>query len=520
MEFQSPRHLARRTLKNSSKLKSEYPHSLQLYSVPPSETIGLQELEDWAVERLKVLRAVERVNLSKNTKFSDDWKNALKNDLQKQNIDSWYKLSSSIKDEKMDEIISKTRQKDHVSHFLLRLAYCRTEESRRWFISQETDLFRFRFSMENSEDIRIFMKENKMNFQPIPDEEKKKILTKLIHAMSFNASKIDTVEYYKVPFTEALDLVRHRKVYLQAGYAYVPNDELVSIITAMFRSHLSLAMALTIRSLPELEDDHRIRRLLNDFDKRYTGQDFNALQNKFSGAAITPEMLDGLSKQSYPLCMRHLHETLRSTHHLKHGGRIQYGLFIKGIGLSLENSLKFWREEFSKNMDIDKFEKQYAYTIRHNYGKEGKRVNYSPHSCIKIINASVGPGENHGCPFKHFDAALLRQKMTTNRVPQPAIQEIVDLVTRHHYQIACQRYFEATHNTEVDSGIQHPNQYFIESQKILNGEVKEKPKGAHKVQTIRATLPAKVEKPDPTDENHEILSESVLAAIDMDDDFT
>lgn len=57
--------------------------------------------------------------------------------------------------------------------------------------------------------------------------------------------------------------------------------------------------------------------------------------------------------------MRHLHETLRSTHHLKHGGRIQYGLFIKGIGLSLENSLKFWREEFSKNMDIDKVGKRF-----------------------------------------------------------------------------------------------------------------------------------------------------------------
>ncbi len=61
-----------------------------------------------------------------------------------------------------------------------------------------------------------------------------------------------------------------------------------------------------------------------------------------------------MSKQSFPLCMRHLHETLRSTHHLKHGGRMQYGLFIKGIGLSLEHSLKFWREEFTKNMDIDK----------------------------------------------------------------------------------------------------------------------------------------------------------------------
>lgn len=140
--------------------------------------------------------------------------------------------------------------------------------------------------------------------------------------------------------------------------------------------------------------------------------------------------------------MRHLHESLRSNHHLKHGGRIQYGLFVKGIGLSLEHSLKFWREEFTKNMDIDKveqittntannlfeitffyffkiqFEKQYSYTIRHNYGKEGKRVNYLPHSCMKIINSSVGPGENHGCPFKHFDSIVLKQKLTTHRVPQ------------------------------------------------------------------------------------------------------
>ena len=52
--------------------------------------------------------------------------------------------------------------------------------------------------------------------------------------------------------------------------------------------------------------------------------------------------------------MRHLHETIRATHHLKHGGRIQYGLFIKGIGLSLEHSLKFWRDEFTKHIDIDK----------------------------------------------------------------------------------------------------------------------------------------------------------------------
>lgn len=50
-----------------------------------------------------------------------------------------------------------------------------------------------------------------------------------------------------------------------------------------------------MRSLPDLEDDQRIRRLLTDFDKRYTGQDFSGAQ-KTAGSGVTPDMLDGVSK--------------------------------------------------------------------------------------------------------------------------------------------------------------------------------------------------------------------------------
>lgn len=53
--------------------------------------------------------------------------------------------------------------------------------------------------------------------------------------------------------------------------------------------------------------------------------------------------------------MRHLHKALRENHHLRHGGRMQYGLFLKGIGLSLEQALQFWRSEFVKGkVDADK----------------------------------------------------------------------------------------------------------------------------------------------------------------------
>lgn len=61
-----------------------------------------------------------------------------------------------------------------------------------------------------------------------------------------------------------------------------------------------------------------------------------------------------IAKESFPPCMRHLHETLRKEHHLKHFARLQYGLFLKSIGLTLEQALALWREEFVKKMDPDK----------------------------------------------------------------------------------------------------------------------------------------------------------------------
>ena len=121
-------------------------------------------------------------------------------------------------------------------------------------------------------------------------------------------------------------------------------------------------------------------------------------------------------------------------------------------------------------MDVDKFEKGYSYNIRHNYGKEGKRADYSPYNCMKIIMSNVGPDDIHGCPFKHSDLSNLKQKLLSWNISISSIGEVLEYVGRGHYQLACGKYFQFSHGINTAVGINHPNQYFTESQQVLGNK--------------------------------------------------
>lgn len=41
--------------------------------------------------------------------------------------------------------------------------------------------------------------------------------------------------------------------------------------------------------------------------------------------------------------MRQLHSALNREHKLKHWGRLQYGLFLKGAGLGVDDAMAFWQ---------------------------------------------------------------------------------------------------------------------------------------------------------------------------------
>jgi len=361
--------------------------------------------------------------------------------------------------------------KDWGSHYIMRLAYCRNEELRRWMIAQEVVLFRARFQAQGLKAQAEFMAHYKLPYEPIDRHEASEVHDDLMKVNRATNSK-ESLAYYKVPFHEVPDLVRGRRVLVRAGYAYVPAENLVSIVVGHYRQQLSKAMTLTGRywnmRLREEEMD-RLTPLVESISTAYVGKDYGKGGGKSSGVILRLADLHPVALESFPPCMLNLYQAVKMENHLRNAGRMQLGLFLKGAGMPMEESLDFFRSEFSKKMGADKFDKEYAYNVRHIYGKEGARKDYTAMSCMKIImGPAPGQSEHHGCPFKTFGPDRLKSFVAATGVKDPtAVSAIVDKASRQqNYQIACMMYFEGKHG-KAPEPVNHPNGYFEDSRKAL-----------------------------------------------------
>jgi len=481
-------------------LQEGYPAALQLYNCPPTDDISLEQFEDWAVERLRLLRAIETQNMSGKTKFSQEWVDAICKELEKHGLEKYLELAERerVSGKKIPvEVQQENRRVDHISHFILKLAYCRTEELRRWFVTHETDLFRLRWTIlrgtgtalsSSVDHVAEFMLHAGLKYQPISDQEKEETKENIQAASGMSGTKTTYEDVYRVPWLEAVDLVRARRVYVSKGFAYIPASEVLSLVVGVLRTGLSHSLVRTCRALPHLEEDHRLVGLVHNLDKRYTGEDYG---NGKTGERVLPNQVEPLSKTHFPLCMRSMQAELNSAHHIKYKARLQYGLFLKGIGLTLEDALKFFRSEFAKrpDIDVDKFDKEYAYGIRYNYGKEGKKKNWQPWDCMRIIMESVGAGESHGCPFRHQEPRALRQRLEGQGLKEAQINQIVKKAEEGHYQVACSMQYSTVHHKELSTGVvQHPNQWYLESRGLNTNQGEQGGKKGTNIQTTKAVV--------------------------------
>jgi len=70
----------------------------------------------------------------------------------------------------------------------------------------------------------------------------------MVESMGSFATAGNNNEYFKVRWTQVLDLVRNRKVYLCDGFAYVIQTDVISGICQTFRSELSQELVVSFFS--------------------------------------------------------------------------------------------------------------------------------------------------------------------------------------------------------------------------------------------------------------------------------
>jgi DNA primase large subunit len=135
--------------------------------------------------------------------------------------------------------LEKERQKDYISHFILRLAFCKTEDSRRWFVNHEAQLMKFRYLREESSSRENILLQARLDYPILKKEKVDQFSDNLIQATSgLSAANLYDETFYTIPFEDACDLVARRAVFLNAGIAYVPHREMLSILMFKFKSEL------------------------------------------------------------------------------------------------------------------------------------------------------------------------------------------------------------------------------------------------------------------------------------------
>ncbi len=406
--------------------------------------------------------------------------------------------------------LKSTIHMDAASHYILRISYCQTEELRRWFLQMECELLRHRLLVQNV-DLTKSVK-SIMNLRPIAPQQKLDLQEPLQqlyrNTMSnMNDKKMPSFQdtkFYSVPFLEALDLLSKRECYLHQGMAYMTQHKLITILLQKFRTSLSQSLLYMCQHHPitsstpqkhsattttSAAESLRLEPFLRNINQCLTNPASDATDSNEMAAGNTITASTFLQyRNSMPLCMRQSQTGLDQDHKLKHWGRLQYGLFLKGTGMSMEDTLLFLSRHFTA-VTNEQFQKEYAYNIRHMYGKEGKRATYIPYSCNKIIlgNAPVH-GEHHGCPYKHYDAGTLEKVLQFDlKITNPVHrQDIMKLKLSNQFQLACMKQFEIQHpkfqdpTVVIDTSMlndvgNHPNSWFRAS--VYHQQLEVKPNG-------------------------------------------
>ncbi|CAH1099079.1 unnamed protein product [Psylliodes chrysocephalus] len=386
---------------------------------------------------------------------------------------------------------------DRTGHFILRLLAYSSSSYQYDFIKNEINLLEVRLKSYDRQDMKQFLKRllkhSREIFNMNENESLREIYLVFIRIFStmlrnnylkhiFKTEHTQGCETFtiKVHFHFCLSLVAKREVELIGGIVQIPCTMWLQFLLCLFETYLNTVLK-TMRNSNYVNDALEDIRIMNILNSVRNGH-FQKNQNISSNINSTLTLLNMFEESKlFPLCMMNLFNVLERTNRLAHNERFEFSLYLKGVGMSMSDSLKFWEHLYSKEHSTcsrcthswQKNEKRYIYGIRHLYGLEGSRRDYKSKNCSYLQEKTLGPREDGGCPFKKFDDDNLRNTLKCILPTKPDEIEIMIYERQENPNLACRIFLETVYNMKTNKILDH-NVIFsnpVDYYKQLKGEI-------------------------------------------------
>ena len=187
---------------------------------------------------------------------------------------------------------------------------------------------------------------------------------------------------------------------------------------------------------------------------------------------VIKEGATGAQAKVFPPCMRDVMDELHVKKHLRHFKRYELNLFLKGIGLPLEEIFKVWRSAVFPHGAMSNYQNEHTYQLRHIFGLEGQMKEKFEHDCEKLIKVSQMEPHAAKCPFamplNQYRALNANDHRWKREISIDGNREIEMNVSRGDYKSACESYFSHRHKGEkmFPTNVRYPTDFFDASMEI------------------------------------------------------
>jgi DNA primase large subunit len=385
-------------------------------------------------------------------------------------------------------------------HILLRVAVATDPRLSAWLVEFEGDLFDYRFRKASFSDIikviRFLLGQN--NAMPLKELEET-----LVMQIKNKYSLIEVGEYSKyvtkrtrardgrilikrerqnvtlpkglrkyigVHFSKAPEVVGKRQSLLLKGWAIAP----IFIFRGTIKRAFESALKTKLEGIQDqVKSDKSLKPIIREL-RDYIKINETAFVRRFE-TDISPGRNLYQRFDLFPECMNQLISILNEKGHLGHGERLQLGLFLKKLGMSMEDQKHFWYQQAVDNIGLtfEEFDSKVGYTIDHLYGQAGSGTDYEAPKCETIITSYYCAFAQKGVDeiMKRTEMELKEKEKSTKH--NQVLDELMDNIVNNRPRIACAKLFELRYGKRAKK-IAHPIGYTLYAAKTQNEKKKKK----------------------------------------------